>query len=116
MASLHIPVLLNEVLESLVTNEKGVYVDGTFGAGGYTSALLKKHPEAKVIAIDKDPSAIKGGVFIQKLFENRLFLHQDSFANLLSVLEQENLEKVDGIVVDLGVSSMQIDQADRGFS
>lgn len=114
--NLHIPVLLNEVAAYLITKKDGVYVDGTFGAGGYTKEILKRAPSGKVFAIDKDPSALENGSFFEPQMRSRLSLNQGSFAQMKEILASSGITQVDGIVLDLGVSSMQIDRAERGFS
>lgn len=112
----HVPVMLREVLDALRADEGGVFVDGTFGAGGYSRAILQSG--ARLIAIDRDPTAIANGRVMEEVFAGRFTLVQNRFSQLGSVIEQVLGEgaKVDGIVLDIGVSSMQIDEADRGFS
>ncbi|WP_137137183.1 16S rRNA (cytosine(1402)-N(4))-methyltransferase RsmH [Rhizobium sp. FKY42] len=107
----HIPVMLNEVLETLAPAPGKVILDGTFGAGGYTRAILSTG--ANVIALDRDPNAIAGGQPMVAEFGGRLKLIPSRFSELASHAPQGGL---DGIVLDIGVSSMQIDEADRGFS
>lgn len=115
----HIPVMLDEVLEALQPRDGGVYVDGTFGAGGYTRALLAA-ADCTVLAIDRDPSAILRGRHLVSEFGGRLTLIEGCFGDMLSLvsalLEETGRTGVDGVVFDVGVSSMQIDQAERGFS
>jgi len=108
---LHIPVLLSEVLEALSPKDGGVYVDGTFGAGGYSVAILEA-ANCKVIGIDRDPSAIALAADLQKKYGERLVLINARFSQMAEVVSG----KVDGVALDLGVSSMQIDNAERGFS
>ncbi|MEP6564112.1 MAG: 16S rRNA (cytosine(1402)-N(4))-methyltransferase RsmH [Mesorhizobium sp.] len=105
----HIPVLLAEVLEALAPKPGDVIVDGTFGAGGYTRAILATG--ASVVAIDRDPDAIAAGRTLEQQSDGRLKLVQAPFSTL-----DEQVESADGVVLDIGVSSMQIDQAERGFS
>ncbi|TPM38315.1 16S rRNA (cytosine(1402)-N(4))-methyltransferase RsmH [Mesorhizobium sp. B2-3-4] len=105
----HIPVLLGEVLEALAPAKADVIVDGTFGAGGYTKAILASG--ASVIAIDRDPDAIAAGRDLEARSGGRLRLVQAPFSTL-----DEHVESADGVVLDIGVSSMQLDQAERGFS
>lgn len=114
--SRHVPVMLHEVLGALQAHENGVFVDGTFGAGGYSRAILKTG--ARLIGIDRDPNAIANGRVMEKEFAGRFTLVQNRFSQLGAAIEQVlgEGEKVDGIVLDIGVSSMQIDEADRGFS
>jgi 16S rRNA (cytosine1402-N4)-methyltransferase len=106
----HIPVLLNEVLAALQPSPGKTFIDGTFGAGGYTTALL--NAGADVIAIDRDPDAIAAGQALVDRSNGRLRLVQDVFSNL----DAHTDGLVDGVVLDVGVSSMQLDQAERGFS
>lgn len=108
----HIPVLLCEVLQSLQIKPDGVYVDGTFGAGGYTQAILETTPNVRVIAIDRDETAIKNGQELVKKYAPRLTLLHGCFGDMENLIA----EPVDGVVLDIGVSSMQIDQPQRGFS
>ncbi|HZC54694.1 MAG TPA: 16S rRNA (cytosine(1402)-N(4))-methyltransferase RsmH [Xanthobacteraceae bacterium] len=110
-AGRHIPVLGRQAIGWLAVKSGGLYIDGTFGAGGYTRAILKT-PGARVIGIDRDQSAIAHGAAMVEDAQGRLELFQDRFSNLASIAR----EPVDGVVFDLGVSSMQLDQADRGFS
>lgn len=108
----HVPVMLAEVLSALTPRDGGVYVDGTFGAGGYTRAILGA-AGCKVIAIDRDPSAIREGQAMVAEFSPRLSLREGRFADMEALVGHE---RVDGIVLDIGVSSMQLDEAGRGFS
>lgn len=108
----HIPVLLQEVIQSLSIKQGGIYVDGTFGAGGYTEAILNAADDTHVIAIDRDKTAIDAGRALQAKYPSRLKLICGCFGQMFDLID----EKVDGIVLDIGVSSMQIDQAERGFS
>jgi 16S rRNA (cytosine1402-N4)-methyltransferase len=105
----HIPVLLAEVLQALEPAAGDVIVDGTFGAGGYTRAILASG--ASVVAIDRDPDAIAAGRDLEAGSGGRLRLVQAPFSTL-----DEQVDAADGVVLDIGVSSMQIDQAERGFS
>jgi 16S rRNA (cytosine1402-N4)-methyltransferase len=108
----HIPVLGRPALDFLNVREGGVYIDATFGAGGYTRAILAA-ANCKVVAIDRDPSAIALG---RKLANERLTLVEDRFSNLEQVAREAGVDSVDGVVLDVGVSSMQLDTAARGFS
>jgi len=107
----HIPVLLSEVLEALALSPGKVILDGTFGAGGYTSAILAAG--ADVIALDRDPTAISAGQALVEKHGGHLKLIQSQFSELAEHAPSGGL---DGIVLDIGVSSMQIDEAERGFS
>jgi 16S rRNA (cytosine1402-N4)-methyltransferase len=109
----HIPVLVANAIEFLNVRDGGVYIDGTFGAGGYTTALLAA-ADCKVIAIDRDRAAIAEGARLAKESGGRLTLVEDRFSRLDQVAE--GTRSIDGVVLDLGVSSMQLDDAERGFS
>lgn len=111
----HIPVLGGPVLEWLSPHEGGVYVDATFGAGGYTRAILDV-TGTRVIAIDRDRTAIAAGRSLVSQSGGRLTLVEDRFSNLDDVCAAQGIDAVDGVVMDVGVSSMQLDQAERGFS
>ena len=110
----HIPVLLGPVMEALAVRPGAVIVDGTFGAGGYSQALLDAG--ASVIAIDRDPSAIAAGQDLVAASSGRLHLVEGRFGELDRHAAASGFEAVDGVVLDVGVSSMQLDQAERGFS
>lgn len=107
----HIPVMLGEVLTTLEPGEGKVILDGTFGAGGYTAAILNRG--ASVIALDRDPTAIAGGQGLVAASNGQLTLIQSEFSRLAEHAPDGGL---DGVVLDIGVSSMQIDEAERGFS
>jgi 16S rRNA (cytosine1402-N4)-methyltransferase len=113
--SRHIPVLGREVLTSLQPREGGTYVDATFGAGGYSRAILET-PQTRVIGIDRDRTAIAGGFELVEQSNGRLTLIEDRFSNLAEVCSAQGVTSVDGVVMDIGVSSMQLDEAGRGFS
>jgi 16S rRNA (cytosine1402-N4)-methyltransferase len=108
----HIPVLVRRAVDRLAVRDGGVYVDATFGAGGYTRAILQT-PGAQVIGIDRDQSAIARGADLVGQAQGRLELVEDRFSNLQLTA---GTAAVDGVVFDLGVSSMQLDEAGRGFS
>lgn len=111
----HIPVLLNPVLEALGPKDGGVYVDGTFGAGGYSRAILNA-ADTTVIGIDQDPDAIAEARPTVDEYTGRLQLFHSVFSRLDKVAHTAGHETVDGVVLDIGVSSMQLDRAIRGFS
>ena len=111
MSQKHIPVMLNEVLQSLAPADGKVYVDATFGNGGYTQAILDS-ANCKVIAIDRDPNVKQRADEIKGKYGNRFEFYAGCFGNINDFVKQP----VDGIVFDIGVSSMQLDQAERGFS
>ena len=111
----HIPVLGRQAIEMLSPRDGGLYVDATFGAAGYSRAILEV-AGTRVIGIDRDRSAIAGGFDLVDRSDGRLVLVEDRFSNLTGICAVQGIEAVDGIVMDVGVSSMQLDQADRGFS
>ncbi len=111
----HIPVMAQEVVDALQPRDGGRYLDGTFGAGGYTTAMLDR-ADCQVIAIDRDPDAIAAGQALAERYAPRLRLIEGRFGDMAELLQAEGVDEVDGVALDLGVSSMQFDQADRGFS
>jgi 16S rRNA (cytosine1402-N4)-methyltransferase len=115
MSAAHVPVLGPQAVAALAPERGGVFVDGTFGAGGY-SRLLLAHAGVRVIAIDRDPAAITGGIELVANAQSRLTLVPGRFSDLAEHLDALGIEQVDGLVLDIGVSSMQLDQAVRGFS
>jgi 16S rRNA (cytosine1402-N4)-methyltransferase len=111
----HVPVLGREAVDMLAPRAGGVYVDGTFGAGGYSRMILDV-PGTRLIGIDRDRTAIAGGFDLVERSDSRLTLVEDRFSQLEQVCAAEGFSAVDGIVMDVGVSSMQLDGAGRGFS
>ena len=111
----HVPVLLQPVLDALQPRDGEVIVDGTFGAGGYTRALLAA-ADVQVIAIDRDPDAVAAGRALVQESSGRLNLIEGRFSDMEEIVASLGLAGVDGIVLDVGVSSMQLDEAERGFS
>ncbi len=111
----HYPVMLPEVLHALSPKDGEVYVDGTFGAGGYTRAFLNAS-DCTVIAIDRDPNAVALAEEFAAEFGGRFIFVQGCFGDAFELVQSAGFEKVDGFVLDIGVSSMQIDEAERGFS
>jgi 16S rRNA (cytosine1402-N4)-methyltransferase len=111
----HIPVLGRQAVEMLSPRDGGIYVDATFGAGGYSRAILDTKG-TRVIGIDRDRSAISGGFELVDQSAGRLTLVEDRFSDLAGICAAQGFEAVDGVVMDVGVSSMQLDEADRGFS
>jgi 16S rRNA (cytosine1402-N4)-methyltransferase len=107
----HKPVLLEESIEGLAIKPDGVYVDGTYGGGGHSSAILEKAPKGRLIAFDQDEEAL-----VNKIDDERLTLINHNFRYLKNFLKYHNAVPVDGILVDLGVSSHQFDSVTRGFS
>ena len=111
----HVPVMLNEVLTALAPHDGGHYVDGTFGGGGYSQAILESC-RCTVLGIDRDPAAIARGESLKTLYPGRLTLAHGSFSQMDAHLAEAGLAATDGVVLDLGVSSFQFDEPDRGFS
>ncbi len=112
----HYSVLLQESVGALLENADGIFIDGTFGRGGHSQAILAKLGEgAQLIAFDKDPEAIAIGEALQKN-DTRFSIVHDSFVHMTEALAARGIDAVDGVLLDLGVSSPQLDQAERGFS
>jgi len=115
MSQPHIPVLLKEVLAALKPRDGGVYVDGTFGNGGYSRGLLEA-ADCAVWGIDRDPGVIAKSRDMEAEFGGRLRVVEGRFGDMFDLLSAQGVTGVDGVALDLGVSSMQLDQAERGFS
>ncbi len=111
----HIPVMLSEVLAALEPKDGEIIVDGTFGAGGYTEAILQA-ANCKVIAIDRDPEAFRLSAALIEAYPGRLITVHARFSEMQDIAAHEAVGAVAGVVLDLGVSSMQLDEAERGFS
>ena len=111
----HIPVLLSQVLVALTPKAGEIYLDGTFGAGGYSAAILAA-ADCRVIALDRDPAAIVGALPLLHQFGERLTVVEACFGAMAEVWRGRQAGGADGVVLDIGVSSMQLDQAERGFS
>jgi 16S rRNA (cytosine1402-N4)-methyltransferase len=111
----HVPVMLDEVLAQLCPRDGGIYIDGTFGAGGYSRGILDA-ADCRVIGVDRDPDAIAAGQDMVAEFTGRLTLVHGQFGALADHVAAQNLATVQGIVLDVGVSSMQLDEGERGFS
>jgi 16S rRNA (cytosine1402-N4)-methyltransferase len=109
----HIPVLDRRAVEFLAVHDGGIYVDATFGGGGYSRAILAA-ADCRVIATDRDPAALAQGAALAA--SGRLTLIEDSFSHLQAIVQSRGCNALDGVVFDLGVSSMQLDEAERGFS
>ncbi len=112
----HQPVLLRETIEELVTKKDGIYVDCTLGGGGHTEAILSASPDTRVIGIDQDTEALKASAERLAPYGDRAVFVWNNFRNIDAVLSELGIEKVDGFLFDLGISSPQLDHADRGFS
>ena len=111
----HVPVLLDEVLAALSVRPGGTHVDGTFGAGGYSRAMLAAGA-GRVFAFDRDPQAIAAGRAMEAASAGRLVLVAGRYSSMGTALAERGVDVVDGVTLDIGVSSMQLDQAERGFS
>ena len=112
----HKSVLLNEVIESLNIKADGYYVDGTLGGGGHALEVFKRLESGKLIGIDRDSDAIKAATQRLNDYINNVIIIRDNYVNIENILKRENIDKVDGIYIDLGVSSYQLDTAERGFT
>ena len=111
----HYPVMLEEVLDALSPDRSGIYVDGTFGAGGYSRAILENNV-SMLWAIDRDPNVVVTAKKLEQEFPGKFQLLQGCFSDMEQLLKKSGQDHVDGIVLDIGVSSMQLDQPERGFS
>lgn len=111
----HLPVMLAEVLATLAPRDGATYCDGTFGGGGYADAILRA-ARCTLYAIDRDPEAIARGAALAARHPGRLHLIEGRFGDMLPLLEARGVSRLDGVVLDLGVSSFQLDQPERGFS
>lgn len=111
----HIPVMLSEVLEALQPKDGDIVVDGTFGGGGYAKAILET-ADCKVIAIDRDAEAFALAGQLADAFPGRLIAMLGRYSEMESLAASEGVTGIDGVTLDLGVSSMQLDQPERGFS
>lgn len=111
----HTPVLLAEAIAALAPRAGGRYLDATFGAGGYSREILKT-PETRVLALDRDPSAVRAGATLVSDMRGRLTLVEARFSQLEEVARAQGFLPLEGAVFDIGVSSMQFDEAERGFS
>ena len=112
----HLPVMLPEVLATLAPRDDAAYLDATFGGGGYAGAILEAAPRCTLYAMDRDPDAIARGAGLVARHAPRLRLIEGRFGDMLDLLAARGLTALDGVVMDLGVSSFQLDQAERGFS
>ncbi|NLJ78238.1 MAG: 16S rRNA (cytosine(1402)-N(4))-methyltransferase RsmH [Tissierellia bacterium] len=112
----HIPVLLDEVIEGLNIKEDGIYVDGTLGGAGHSIEIAKRLTDGKLIGIDQDENAIKKARDVLANHLDKVHLVHDNYRNIGDILFDLNIHRVDGILLDIGVSSHQLDEEDRGFS
>ena len=111
----HKPVLFEETIEALNIKEDGIYIDGTMGGGGHSEAILKKLGKGVLLSIDRDPDAIKLTSEKLKKYENSIIAH-GNFSDMAEIAKERGIVQVDGILLDIGVSSFQLDTAERGFS
>ena len=111
----HLPVMCDEVVSWLAPRDGGRYLDGTFGGGGYAEAILGA-ATCTLFAIDRDPDAIARGAALAARYPGALCLLEGNFGDMVALLERQGVRALDGVVLDLGVSSFQLDQAERGFS
>ncbi|MES2416185.1 MAG: 16S rRNA (cytosine(1402)-N(4))-methyltransferase RsmH [Patescibacteria group bacterium] len=116
MATVHKTVLLQETVDGLNLPKDAFVVDGTFGGGGHSALICEKFPGTKLIVIDQDKGAWEKAKDKFKVSDCKVIFHNDNFRNIGKVLEKESIEKVDGIILDLGLSSDQLDVSGRGFS
>jgi 16S rRNA (cytosine1402-N4)-methyltransferase len=112
----HIPVLLFETADFLNTQKKGIILDATLGEGGHSSKFLEQNPSIKIVGLDRDKEAIKKAEEKLEKYADRVTIVKENFRNLDLVLKDLKIEKIDGAVFDLGVSSLQLDSGERGFS
>lgn len=113
----HIPVLLNETIEGLDIKENGIYVDCTLGGGGHSLEILKRlGPDGKLVAIDQDEEALIEAQKNLSQYKDKIYFVKSNYAYLASILDSLNIDKVDGVLMDIGVSSYQLDEKKRGFS
>ena len=112
----HVSVLLEESVEQLRIRPDGIYVDGTLGLGGHSAAIAKRLTTGMLIGIDRDETAVERAGERLRSFEDRVRLVHGSFASLGEILDELSIPAVDGMIFDLGVSSPQLDEAERGFS
>ncbi|MBM3951949.1 MAG: 16S rRNA (cytosine(1402)-N(4))-methyltransferase RsmH [Rhodospirillales bacterium] len=112
----HVPVMLAEVIGALAPKRDSIYVDATFGGGGYATAILEAAPGARVVGIDRDPAALAAGEALARRFGGRLVLVAGRFGDMVELLRAAGIARVDGIAFDLGVSSRHLDDPARGFS
>ena len=115
MMAAHIPVMLNEVIGGLAPKDDGVYIDGTFGRGGYSAAILDA-AATRVWGIDRDPTAVTFGLELNQRFDGRLTVLEGKFGDMQQLMSEAGVHRVDGVALDIGVSSPQLDDRIRGFS
>lgn len=112
----HIPVLLEEVIEGLSIKPDGIYIDGTLGGAGHSSEIVKRLTTGKLIGIDQDENALKKASEVLEEYKDKVIFIHNNYENIDKVLDQLNIDGVDGVLLDIGVSSHQLDEGSRGFS
>ena len=112
----HISVLLNECIDNLNITPDGIYVDGTMGGGGHSLEIAKRLTTERLICIDQDPNAHEAAGKRLAEYKDRITFVRDNFGNIANILDSLGIEKIDGMLLDIGVSSHQLDEAERGFS
>ena len=112
----HYSVMLSETVDGLNIKDGGIYVDGTLGGGGHSEEILKRAKNVHIIGIDQDEEALSAAEKRLSRYAENITLVHDNFSNINSILDSLGIDKIDGIVLDLGVSSYQLDNAERGFS
>ena len=112
----HISVLLNECIDNLNIRPDGIYVDGTMGGGGHSLEIAKRLTTGRLICIDQDPNAHEAAAKRLAEYKDRITFVRDNFGNIANILDSLGIEKIDGMLLDIGVSSHQLDEAERGFS
>ncbi|MDE5618328.1 MAG: 16S rRNA (cytosine(1402)-N(4))-methyltransferase RsmH, partial [Clostridia bacterium] len=112
----HVPVMLKECIEGLDIKKDGIYVDATLGGGGHSQEIVKRLDGGKLIAIDKDLDALAAAGKRLEPYKDKIIFVHDDFKNFESRLDEYGIDKIDGILMDLGVSSYQLDNAERGMS
>lgn len=112
----HLPIMLNEVIDALSIKPNGIYVDGTFGRGGHSTAILNQLVDGHLVVFDQDERAIETAKQLSLQYPNKMIIIQSNFEHLSEKLDEINIKTIDGILLDLGVSSPQFDDPSRGFS
>ena len=112
----HTPVLLKEIIQNLNIKENGIYVDGTLGGAGHSKEIARRLKTGKLIGIDQDTNALEKSKQVLEPYKDNVILVHNNYENIEEVLKELNIQKVDGILLDIGVSSHQLDEDSRGFS
>ena len=112
----HISVLLEETIENLNIKEDGIYLDGTLGGAGHSLEIAKRLNKGLLIGIDQDDEALAKSKIVLKDFKDKVIIEKSNFANFEDILDKLNIKNINGALLDLGVSSYQLDKGERGFS